>query len=346
MNDHVTDNERDDQPRREITIRDVAREAGVSRQTVSRAINNKPEISPKTRQRILAIARRLGYRPNSIARSLKTRRTSTIGLIVPDIANPFFAQVVRGASEYAYAAGLSVFLCNTDEHPGREETILRMLRAHRVEGLVLISSRLDKDALEGVIEWCRPLVLVNRMMSPRAGVGCVCSNDADGAMVALQHLFERGHRHIGLLAGRPESRSSRERLRGYRQAMRVAGVPDCKPWCVSCAPTVAGGREATQSLLGAHPELTALLCYNDLVAVGAEQACRAMHLAIPEHCALVGFDDIEFAAHVSPPLTTMSTPKTDIGQRAMALLLDLVDHPDAAPEPVSLDAELVVRGSS
>lgn len=346
MNDHVNDNGYREQPRREPTIGDVAREAGVSRQTVSRAINDKPEISPDTRRRILDIARRLGYRPNSIARSLKTRRSHTIGLIVPDIANPFFAQVVRGASETAYGAGYSVLLCNTDEHPGREEVILRTLRAHRVEGLVLISSRLEASALEQVLDTSRPLVLVNRMLSPRAGVGCVCSNDADGAICAVRHLYERGHRRIGFLAGRPESRSSRERLRGYRRAMQDVGVPNPESWCLPCAPTVEGGREGARRLLTARPELTALLCYNDLVAVGAEQACRAMDYAIPGRCALVGFDDIEFAAHVSPPLTTMSSQKFEIGQRAMALLQDLIETPELAPEPLSLDAELVVRASS
>lgn len=332
--------------KRTVTIRDVAKKAGVSRQTVSRAINSKDGISPETRERVLAVARELGYRPNSIARSLKTHRTLTIGLVVPDIANPFFAEVARGASEVAYSMGYSVLLCNTDERPDREWSILRTLEAHRVDGLVLISSRLDDHMLAEVTDGARPVVVVNRLQPPRPGVGCVLVNDAAAAMVAVRHLLDRGHRRIGFLAGTPDSRSSRERRRGYLQAMREAGIPLDDAWCASCAPNVEGGRQAAYELLRHKPELTALLAYNDLVAVGAEQACQMLGRPVPEGCALVGWDDIIFASYVSPPLTTMHMPKYQMGERAMRLLLDLIAHPDARPETTVLEAELVIRTST
>lgn len=341
MNDHGNGN---GNLKRPVTIRDVAARAGVSRQTVSRAMNNKGEISPETRTRVLEAARELGYRPSSIARGLKTRRTLTLGLVVPDIANPFFAEVVRGASEQADAAGYSVLLCNTDENAEREWAILRMLESHRVDGLVLISSRLSEEMLAEAIARWRPIVLVNRTpYEDRPGVGWVLVDDAQGARTAVRHLLERGHRQIGFLAGVPSSRSGRERLRGYREALAEAGIDAPASWAVPCAPTVEGGREAALQVLMRYPELSALLAYNDLVAVGALQACRALGRAIPEGCALIGWDDIPFAAYVSPPLTTMRMPKVEIGQRAMDLLLTLLREPAAAPAPIVLETTLIIR---
>jgi len=344
VNDHVNDN--GNRRKASVTIRDVAERAGVSRQTVSRAMNNKGEIRPETRERILEIARTLGYRPNSIARSLKTDRTLTIGLVVPDIANPFFAEVVRGASEVAYGLDYSVLLCNTDEHPEREWAVLRTLEAHRVDGLILVSSRLSDETLQRAIEAWRPMVIVNRFQPPRPGLGCVLVNDAQAAVTAARHLISRGHRCIGWLGGSPASHSGLERRQGYIQAMAEAKLQRKEGWCVSCTPNVRGGREATGELLANHPEVTALLAYNDLVAVGAQQACQTLGRAIPDQLALVGWDDIAFASYVVPPLTTMRMPKYRIGERAMSLLFDLIRNPTLMPEISTLDAALVVRGST
>lgn len=343
MNDHGNGNTNRGRP---PTIRDVAERAGVSRQTVSRAINNKGEIGAATRARVLEIARELGYRPSSIARGLKTRRTLTLGLVVPDIANPFFAEVVRGASERAYAADYTVLLCNTDEDPEREWAILRLLESHRVDGIVLVSSRLSDGMLAKASRQWRPLVMVNRLQAgPTPGVGYVVVNDAEAARGATQYLLARGHRQIGLLAGTPTSRSGQERRRGYAEALAAAGLED-DAWTAHCAPNVEGGREAALALLHRQPNLTAILAYNDLVAVGALQACRALGRSVPQGCAIVGWDDIVFAELISPPLTTVRMPKYEIGERAMGLLLDLIADSDAAPEVIRLDATLIVREST
>lgn len=329
-----------------VTIRDVAERAGVSRQTVSRAINNAPGIDPETRQRVLAVARDLGYRPSNLARGLKTNRTCTIGLVVPDIANPFFADLARGASEVAYGAGYSVLLCNTEERPEREWDTLRMLEAHRVDGLLLASSRLSPAQLGEVAAANAPLVLVNRRHPVHPGVGCVLVNDALAAETATEHLLARGHRRIGFLGGSTGTHSGRERRLGYARAMARAGMERPAAWDRPGAPTVEGGRRATLELLQHHPEITALLAYNDLVAVGAMQACDTLGRAVPGSCAVVGWDDIDFASYVSPPLTTMRMPRYRLGEAAMSLLCDLMAEPTRAPEPLTLEAELVVRGTT
>lgn len=200
--------------------------------------------------------------------------------------------------------------------------------------------------MDEVIDAWRPIVIVNRFHLSRPGLGCVLVNDAKGAVIAVQHLIERGHRRIGFLTGSPKSRSSGERRRGYLQAMREAGLDPRGSWCLACAPTVEGGRQAACRLLSAQPDLTALLAYNDLVAVGAGQTCEALGRPVPSGCALLGWDDIIFASYVSPPLTTMRMPKYEIGEKAMSSLFQLMRDPDLAPEAVTLDAELVVRGST
>ncbi|MHB0857038.1 MAG: LacI family DNA-binding transcriptional regulator [Anaerolineae bacterium] len=346
MNDHVNDHGRGRRMARAVTIRDVAEEAGVSRQTVSRAMNAKDEISEETRERILAVARRLGYRPNSIARGLKTNHTHTIGLVVPDIANPFFAEVARGASEVAYAHGYSVLLANTDERPDREWDTLRTLETYRVDGVILTSSRLSDRRLDDATELDRPLILVNRLLAARPGLGCVVVNDAEAAERAVAHLVERGHTRIGFLGGSADTGSGRERRAGYLRAMQVLAGGSDAAWWVPCAPNVEGGRQSAAVLLSECPDLTAVLAYNDLVAVGATQACQALGRPVPSACAVVGWDDIVFASYVSPPLTTLRMPKYQIGARAMELLLALLADPELVPEAVRLDAELVVRGST
>jgi LacI family transcriptional regulator len=329
-----------------VTILDVAERAGVSRQTVSRAMNDSPGIDPETRERVLAVARALGYRPSTVARGLKTNRTTTLGLVVPDIANPFFAEVVRGASEVAYAAGYSVLLCNTTESPEREYATLEMLEAHRVDGLLLVSPRLTDAQLRSAVSALTPVVLVNRLQARRPGLASVLVNDASGAQVAVEHLNSRGHRNIGFLGGQNDSHSARERREGYRRAVRRAGLPLDPRWCEGSPPTVEGGRTAAQDLLARHPELTALLAYNDLVALGVLQACEELERPVPDSLALVGWDDIVFSAWVSPPLTTMRMPKAQLGEVAMQQLFELIEGPERAPEPTTLDAELIVRGTT
>jgi LacI family transcriptional regulator len=330
---------------RRVTIKDVAREAEVSAQTVSRAINDKGEISPQTRERILRIAERLGYRPNRVARSLATRRTQNIGLVVPDVSNPFFAGVARGIEDAAQLSNYNVFLCNTDENVDRETHAIHSLEAQRVDGAILCSSRLSEQQLSKLAERYQPLVLVNRRIE-HPQTGCVIVDDASGTAEAVRYLLQLGHRSIGLLAGPPASESGRLRMQGYRAAMREHANRVPSAWQEHCAPQVEGGHAAAQALLQRAPELTAILAYNDLVAVGALRACREMGCPVPDRLAIIGCDDVPLAALVYPALTTIHIPTYNLGQKAMGLLLEMMGNEDGRPEPIVISPHLVIRDSS
>ena len=328
-----------------VTISDVAREAGVSLMTVSRVINDKGEISPATRSHVLDVIERLGYRPSRIAQGLATQRTGTLGLIVPDIANPFFSDIARGAEDRARAAGHHILVCNADESPKRELSVLQSLEEKRVDGIVLCSSRLPDDALRSALTYHPAVVLVNRRL-PRAQVGTVMLDDEAGARSATQHLLQSGHRAVGFLAGPLASYSSRQRSKGYHVALAAAGAPYDPDWVRACSYEVQGGRDTARTLLTDHPELTALFCYNDLVAIGALRASADLGRRVPDDLAIVGFDDIPMAALVTPALTTCRIRRHDLGSQAMSLLLDRIEGCTDGCQEVVLHPELIIRASA
>lgn len=324
---------------------DVAREAGVSSMTVSRVINEKGEVSEATRERVLAVIEQLGYRPSGIARGLATRRTGTLGLVVPDVANPFFADVARGVEHGAYAEGYNVFLCNTEEDPERELAVLKSLEEKRVDGLVLCSSRLDEAELRTVVSRHRKVVLVNRLLEGDR-VGSVLIDDETGGRLATGLLIEAGHQAIGYLSGPAVSHSGRQRAKGYRAALEHAGLSADASWVRHCPPMVAGGQDVAYELLSTHPEISALFCYNDLVAVGALQACSELGRQVPDDVAVVGYDDIPLAALVTPALTTCRVPRYELGSQTVSLLLDQINDCLDDCEEIVLAPELIVRASA
>jgi LacI family transcriptional regulator len=332
---------------RRVTMADVAREAGVSLMTVSRVINNKEGISDATRRRIQLIIDRLGYRPSDIARGLVTNRTGTLGLVVPDNANPFFSEVARGAEHVAYAAGYNVFLCNTEEDKSREMAVMRSLEEKRVDGVILCSSRLEEHDLKRALAFHPASVLINRQLHEE-DVGIVLIADERGGRMATEHLIRSGHRCIGMLAGPEDSYSGQQRIRGYRAALADAGITCDQVLTPPCPPKVNPGKEAAINLLTARPDITALFCYNDLVAVGALQACMELGRRVPDDCAIVGYDDIPLAVLVTPPLTTCHVPRYELGSRAMELLLSRTEHnkPQIKSGHVVLQPELMIRASA
>jgi LacI family transcriptional regulator len=324
---------------------DVAREAGVSLMTVSRVLNKKGDVSADTRQHVLKIVKRMDYRPSGVARGLATQHTGTLGLVMPDVANPFFAGVARGAEDQAYSEGYNVLLCNTNEDPQREVAILQSLEEKRVDGLVLCSSRLDERLLHPLLEHHPAAVLVNRRLEGN-GVGVVMVDDEVGSRTITELLLQAGHQAIGFLAGPAASYSGQQRAKGYRAAMVAAGLPYNPIWVRNCSAFVEGGVTATRELLIAYPALTALVCYNDLVAVGALHACAELGRRIPQDLAVAGFDDIPLVDRITPPLTTCHVPRYDLGARAMRLLLDRISGCAAECQEVVLPVELIVRASA
>ncbi len=338
-------NKSEDAMAHRITMTDVAREAGVSLMTVSRVVNNKDDVSPATRQRVLEIIDALGYRPSSIARGLVTQRTGTLGLVVPDIDNPFFSGMVRGAEHEAYAEGYSVFLCNTNEDPEREMAVLDSLEEKMVDGLVLCSSRLGEEELLRIIARFPAVVLVSRRLEEDC-VGTVLIDDEDGGWQAARHLLQSGHRSIGFIAGPQVSHSTQARLKGYRRALAESGIAYEPTWVSYCSPIIERVQEAAREMLESHPDLTALLCHNDLVAIGVLQVCAEDGILVPEQLAVVGFDDIPVASIVNPPLTTCHVPRHEIGAQAMRLLLEQINDCDQSYQEIVLRPRLVVRSSA
>ncbi|MCD4824496.1 MAG: LacI family transcriptional regulator [Phycisphaerae bacterium] len=327
-----------------VTISDVAREANVSSQTVSRVINRKGEISDETRRLVLEVIQRLGYRPSSIARGLATNRTFTIGLVVPDIANPFFPEIARGIEDFAWERGYGVILCNTVEDPAREEAAIKSLEDKRVDGIIICSARLAQPTLCDLLQPHRAAVLINRTV-PSQLAGVVRVDDAYGAGLAVNHLLAHHRREIGFIAGPASSQSGVLRAEGAQKAMAEAGLAIDSLRKTECKPTHAGGLAAARELIAGHPEINALLCYNDLVAIGALQACREMNLSVPQDVAIVGCDDTLLAGLVQPALTTVSVPKYEIGAAAAGMLFSRIAG-EAGRDEIVYKPELIVRQST
>lgn len=331
--------------RRRVTISDVAELAGVSYQTVSRVINNNPNVSVATRQRVQEIVAETGYRPSHIARSLVTARTATIGLIVPDISNPFFSAVARGADQIASENGYSILLCNTGEDASREIDLLNLLHERYVDGVILCGSRLEDVPLKKALSQFRAKVLLNRCLSDGT-IPAVLVDDALGGYMITQHLLQIGHKAVGFVAGPTASYSGNQRLKGYKKALAGADIEPRPGWVQHGLPTTTAGEEATNLLLNANPELSALFCFNDLVALGALRQCAALGRRVPTDIAVTGFDDILLAGVVSPALTTCHVPRAEMGSQSVMMLLDCIDDEIDRCDKIVIKPELVIRNST
>jgi Transcriptional regulators len=333
--------------RKRITIADVAAAAGVSMMTVSRAVNSRDGINVETRERIMKIAAELGYRPNHIARGLVTRQTATLGLIMPDVANPFFAQIARSAEDIAYQNGYALFLINTGEDIAREKNALDSLLEKEIDGAILCSSRLSQEEMMGYLEVLPATVLVNRELDVHeVNVASINVDDKQGIQLAIDYLVRQGHSHIAFAAGPLSSVSSQRRLEGYRAGLQEHGLEFKEKMVANCSPTTQGGEEAVAALLGCCPQVDAVLSFNDLVAVGATRACLQAGRKVPQEIAVVGADDIPLAALTNPSLTTLHVDLNRLGEQAMLALIRLISAPTEPARKVILEPELVLRQSA
>jgi len=326
-----------------VTIKDIAKAAGVSHTTVSRALKDNPAISPETRERIRALAREMGYTPSAVAQSMRAQRTHTVGMVVTTIADPFVVQVVEGVESVAQQAGLSVFLCTSHDDPEREIDVVETLHRRRVDVIIVTSSRVGSLYTEQLDKIRVPIVLINNQ-SEGQYLYSVAADDVQGAQLAVEHLLGLGHRRIGYVGTARRPKSSERRLAGYQRALTQAGI---EPEPALIPPPVAQedikrGEEALVHLLTIGA--TAIFCYNDLIAIGMMAACRRRGIVVPQQLSVVGFDDIEPTVYVSPCLTTVNQPRLRLGQQAMNMALDLLNNQDVRDQ--LLPCKLVVREST
>jgi LacI family transcriptional regulator len=328
---------------------DVAQEAGVSLMTVSRVVNNKGEISPDTRRRIQEVIDRLGYRPSGIARSLAGGQTYTIGLVVPDIANPYFSGMAHGVTSVANVEGFGVLLCDCEEDTSLELTMLDVLDEKRVDGVIVAAPRTSTQDLLPILAHHQNVVVVNRLFEEddnSTACGYVINDDKAGGYTVTNYLISNGHRNIGFLAGPSSSYGSMRRLVGYSAALEESGLAINTEIVKYCVPTVDGGRDAAKQLIEENPDVTALFCFNDLVAIGALQCCHQMGHTIPKDMAIIGYDDIPMASWVTPSLTTIKVNFEEMGKAATKLLLNHINDCVDDCNSLVLDPQLIVRNSA
>lgn len=328
-----------------VTIKDVAREAGVSVGTASQALRDSPAVRETTRRRVLAVSKRLRYQPSALARGLVTRRTHTVGLLISDISNPFFIRAVRAVEDAAQKNGYNVILCNTDEDPSKETQYLRVLVEKRVDGIILATTAGSLQAVRDV-RWRRiPLVLFDREL-PNVSIDTVKVDSVLGGRLATEHLLGLGHRRIAIIHGPVVRSTGAERLRGYLLALRAAGLRPEPALIREGNFKQDSGRELTRTLLEMSPRPTALFCTNNLMTVGAMQTLQERGVRIPTDLSLVGYDDMEWWMLTRPPLTTVGQPVYDLGREAMRLLLAQIEaNSRRRPQRVILKPELLPRES-
>jgi len=329
---------------RKISIKDIAAAAGVSHSTVSRALRGSPLLKPETIARIRRIAEQQGYTASAVARSLVTRRTQTIGVVVTTIADSFVAEVVGGIEETANDHGYSVFLANSNAEPEREMKVVHSFAERRVDGIVVTSSRVGALYTPLLSQMHVPIVLINNQ-HPGEFVHSVMIDNLEASRDAVNHLIGLGHRRIAYLGDRCGYQSDTERFAGYREALDCAGLPFQPELVAHGDGRPEGGLAAMQKLLSLADPPTAVFCYNDMSALGALKAVRDAGLRVPDEISLAGFDDLFVAQYSEPPLTTVRQPRRQMGRLAMETLLKLIEG-GSVEELIRVPGELVIRRST
>lgn len=327
-------------------IKDIARRLGVSPATVSRALSDSGLVAEPTSRRIREMAQQLNYRPNVSARNLRTQRSMTVLLVVRDVGNPFYLEILKGVEQSARAAGYSVLMGNTESDPARESEYFGMLSDGHADGMILMTGKLPEASPESTQGWPDLPVVVALEIIEGSGYPHVQIDNAGAARGAVEHLIGLGHRRIAHITGPVPEIMSVRRLQGYREAMAAAGLHIPQGYEQPGDFVLKSGREACRRLFELPEPPSAIFIANDEMAFGAINELRQIGLDVPGDVSVVGFDDLFLGEAFYPPLTTVSQPRLDIGRRAMTLLLDMLAGRDAPPEPVTMPTELLVRGTT
>jgi DNA-binding LacI/PurR family transcriptional regulator len=327
------------------TIKDVADLAHVSSATVSRVLNKHPYVTEDVRRRVLEAVRALGYQPNRAARRLRANSSDILGLIIPDIQNPFFLSVVRGIEDTAYLHGMNVILCNTDDNPDRQEVYLRVLQAEQAAGLLVVPTLPnDGPRLASVREAGMPIVLMDRETEGFEADIVKCDN-VHGAYLGTKHLLTQGYRRVAIIAGTQSLTPGLERLQGSLAALAEHGIKTDHNLIKVGNFRIDGGYELAQELMASEMPPDAVFACNNMMTLGALRALHELGIHIPDQVALVGFDDMPWADDLLPPLTTVAQPGYELGQQAMDLMLKRITQPGSPFRKVLLQPKLKVRQS-
>jgi len=332
---------------RQVTLRDISELTGFSINTVSRALNDKEEVREGTRAKILAAAHKLGYRPNRLAKGLRSSKTGTIGVVVTDVANPFFSALVKGIARAARDLDYSIILQDSDEDYAGEEEAINVLLSEQVDGILITPVQSGKQTIERLSESQFPFVLVGRYFQ-ELDTNYVVPDDYLGGFMVTEHLLQQGYKRLAMVNGPLHISSARERFQGFSDALMKYGVPLDESLVVNGALTVEEGIELSRPILKGATRPSAVVCYSDFVAFGVMQAVREIGLSIPDDTAVVGFDDVRMSSCLQVPLTTIRSPKEELGRQAMQLLVDRLEknHNPGETDKRKLAVELVPRESS
>jgi LacI family repressor for deo operon, udp, cdd, tsx, nupC, and nupG len=329
------------QPARVRTVKEIAAIAKVSVATVSRALQRPEIVSEETRQRIHEVVKRLGYTPNALARNLRTARTRLIIALLPDIANPFFSEVIRGIEQVAHENGYSVLLGETQSSLVREQAYADMVAARQADGIITMSHRVPAIPIDGRL----PVVNACEYVKDKK-ISSVYIDNVAAAGAAVDYLVTLGHRDIAFIAGPSSSPICVDREQGYQLALQRAKIA-ANPALIAVGDfSIEAGERAIDLFLSQGQTFSAVFCSNDEMAIGAMRALISHGLRVPGDVSVVGFDDIRFARYTSPPLTTVAQPKNALGREAMTMLIELLNDPEVPPRKRVLSADLVVRGST
>lgn len=332
-----------------VTLKDVAKVAGVSHSTVSRALHGNPMIPPDTTARIRKIANELGYVPNTVASGLRKTHSKVLGVLVRRIDDAFLAEVLQGIEDVLHAEGYGLFLATSHRDPEREKVIFRDMSERRVDGVIVCSTEVNEEHLRQLSRFSVPTVLINNQAVTEMAHS-VSHDDVAGGLALTRHLIELGHRRIAYLGHSRTGRITQDRLEGYKQALNRAGLT-YHPEYVAAGPngTAEGGASGMNKLLTVDDRPTAVVCFNDIMAIGAMHALHQAGLNVPQDCSVTGFDNIPLSQYINPPLTTFHQPRYELGTEAAEMMLRLLSRKDKkldAAEVISLRGQLVVRMST
>ena len=327
-----------------VTVLDVAQHAGVSAATVSRVLANKPHVRKETRQRVLASVEALGYQPNRVARSLRVRRSSIIGLIISDIQNPFFTSLVRAVEDVAYEHQYAIFLCNSDENLEKERLYIDLMCAERDAGVVISPTRETNTPCYKLVNAGIPVVTVDRRVLD-LDIDTVIVDNFGSSVKLTEHLIENGHTHIGAVFGPSETTTGKERKRGHLHALSAHGIPLASDLICSGPPKEPTGYQFAKRVLTQPNPPTALYAGNNLLAAGIMRAIHELELRIPQDIALVSFDELDWMSLVQPALTVIEQPTYKLGSTAARLLLTRIQDGHCPVQSIVLKPNLRIRQS-